>query len=300
MTTRERNLATILLVVLVVLGIGAVANAFFLQPFTSLKGEIEKADQQLAQRETEINAETARMARIEKLNPRLAQWQKLSFPEGDPKPEAFKTHLNKLSREYDRYLDKALADSGFKVRSKRVGPDFDSRTAPMIDKKPIGHILTSHIEGDATLESVARLFEELYRKPLLHQVKTFSIASVKTSPNGLLAVKLTLEAMLVNGAEHISKRNDGIFAKFTNKGKEKEPVVLAREKGRYRDMATRNNIFTPERDLSVEDRLGGGQDNLDRELIYAQLTMIAYRDYYGCWVADIVNRGNKGDTALLI
>jgi len=300
MTTRERNLAMILLVVLVVLGIGIVANATVLQPLTSVNGEIDKADLQLDQRRKEIKAETDRITRIEKLNPRLAQWQKLSLPEGDPRAEAYKAHLGKLSRDYQRYLNKALVESGFTVRSMKVGPDFDSRTAPMVDKKPIGQILTSHIEGEATLESVVKLFEELYRAPVLHQIKTFSIASVKTSTN--LAVKLTLEAILVNGAEHINKRDGDIFAKFTNKGKDKEPVVLAREKGRYRDMATRNNIFTPAR----EEKTQGPDDrdmaaDISSDLVYVHLTMIYWSDFHGgCWVARIDNKGNKGDAALLI
>src|SRR2546423_9625484 len=99
MTTRERNLATILIAVVGVLGVAALANAVFLQPFNNLRGELEKADQQLAQRKAEINAEQNHIAKIEQLNPRLAQWEKLSLPQGDTKPKALKTHLINIRRD---------------------------------------------------------------------------------------------------------------------------------------------------------------------------------------------------------
>src|SRR5262249_8966741 len=296
MTTRERNLATILIAVVGVLGVAALANAVFLQPFNNLRGELEKADQQLDQRKAEIEAEQKRIARIEDLNPRLTQWQKLSLPQGDTNPEAFKAHLIKLRREYQRYLTKVLTESGFKVRSAVVR-DFDARTAPTVDKKAIGYVLPSNIEGDASLESVVKLFEELYRAPMLHQVKTFSISSVRTSKD--LAVKMTLEALLVNGADHISKRNGDIFAKFTNKGKDKEPILLARPKGGYRDITTKN-IFSPPRETEGTPSSDPNAD-LIAEVKYVHVTSIWYSGYYGgCWVARIWNRGNKDDTALLI
>jgi len=128
MTTRERNLATILIAVVGVMGVAALANAVFLQPFNNLRGELEKADQQLAQRDAEIKAEQNHIARIEQLNPRLTQWEKLSLPQGDTRPEAFRAHLIKLRREYNSYLNKVLAESGFKVRSLVVR-EFDARTA---------------------------------------------------------------------------------------------------------------------------------------------------------------------------
>ena len=49
MTTRERNLATILIAVVGVMGVAALANAVFLQPFNNLRGELEKADQSVAE-----------------------------------------------------------------------------------------------------------------------------------------------------------------------------------------------------------------------------------------------------------
>src|SRR5437870_6602032 len=130
MTTRERNLAMILIAVVAVFGAGAVANAVILQPLNSLGDDLEKTEQQKGQAEQDINAEQARIKRIEELNPNLANWQKLSFPEGDPKEAAFQAHLGTVKRLYGDYLNKAVADSGFKMplRSLKVGPEFDSRT----------------------------------------------------------------------------------------------------------------------------------------------------------------------------
>src|SRR5262245_48467717 len=100
MTTRERNLATILLAGGVILAVGVVANALFLQPFSNIRTELDKAEQQRTKLEMDIKGEQNQIARIEQLNPRLAQWQKLSLPEGDHKTEAFKAHLSKLRLQY--------------------------------------------------------------------------------------------------------------------------------------------------------------------------------------------------------
>ncbi|MBI1917877.1 MAG: hypothetical protein HYS12_24545 [Planctomycetes bacterium] len=298
MTTRERNLAMILIAVVAVLVAGAVANAVILQPLNSLGDKIERAEREKYQADSDINAEKARIKRIEELNPNLANWQKLSLPEGDPKAAAFQTHLGRVKRLYGDYLNKAVIDSGFKVRSMKLG-EFDARTAPTTpDKKPIGYVLATHIEGDTSLESVVKLFEELYRAPILHQVKTFSIATTKTSND--LTVKMTLEALLVNGAEHVSKR-DGIFAKFTNKGTDKEPVLLARSTGRYQDITNKNIFFPPRDPVPGADNPGQKEQDLINELKYVHLTMIWRSDYHGgCYVARIHNKGNKDDTALLI
>src|SRR3954470_24792963 len=140
MTTRERNLAMILIAVVAVLVAGAVANSVILQPLNSLGDEIDKAEQQADQARAEIGAEKERIKRIEELNPNLANWQKLSLPEGDPKDAAFQKHLNSVRNLYADYINKAVTDSGFKmpVRTLTVGPDFDSRTPPKTaDKKPM-------------------------------------------------------------------------------------------------------------------------------------------------------------------
>ena len=151
MTTRERNLATILIAVVGVLGVAALANAVFLQPFNNLRSEIEKADQQLEQRRDEIAAEQNRIARIEQLNPRLAQWEKLSLPQGDTKPEAFKAHLIKLRREYQRYLTKVLTDSGFKVNVVLVDGPIPGRVLDVspCGRQPLGSVITLKVVKDA-------------------------------------------------------------------------------------------------------------------------------------------------------
>src|SRR5437763_1639285 len=165
MTTRERKLAMVLIAVVAVLIAGAVANAVILQPLNSLGDDIERANSQAEQARAEIGAEKERIKRIEELNPNLANWQKLSLPEGDPKEAAFQAHLGTVKRLYADYLNKAVADSGIKLplRSFKVGPDWDARTAPKLpDKKPMWYVLPTHLEGDANLESVVKLFEALY------------------------------------------------------------------------------------------------------------------------------------------
>src|SRR5258707_14975494 len=106
MTTRERNLAMILIAVVAVFGAGAVANAVILQPLNSLGDELMVAERQDEQARKEIDAEAKRIKRIEELNPNLANWQKLSLPEGDPKESAFQNHLGRVKNLYGDYLNK--------------------------------------------------------------------------------------------------------------------------------------------------------------------------------------------------
>src|SRR5207237_2474082 len=68
----------------------------------------------------------------------------------------------------------------------------------------------------------------------------------------------------------------------------------------YRDITTKN-IFSPPRQTGPTDQNPDPNADLIAEVKYVLVTSIWYSDYYGgCWVACIHNRGNKGDTALLI
>ncbi len=286
MTTRERKLAIVLAAVVAVVGVLFLANMLFLQPRRNLTAQLNEKDRQISQRLADIKAERDRVKKIEELSPRLAKWEKISLPEGDPRPEAFKSHLGVLRVEYLRYLNKVLADSGFKARSVKPG-DFDSRSTPSFARgKPVYTVLPITIEGESDLLSIVRVFEALYKAPLLHQVKHFSVATQRTSQ--ALAVKMTVEVLLVHGAEGIARR-DGIFPKFTKTGKDHPPVVLAADRN-YRDIA-RKNMFVPY-DARPEGTDSG--ENPNSVLVYVRLTMITRSPYYGCWVARMHNLGNKG------
>src|SRR5436190_2034513 len=99
MTSRERTLLAVVLTLLAGFGITVLAGNFFSRLGT-LKDEVIDRDTQLAQRGAEIKREKDYLAKVESLSPRLGKWEKFSLPEGDPKPEAFETHLSLLSLQY--------------------------------------------------------------------------------------------------------------------------------------------------------------------------------------------------------
>lgn len=327
MTSRERTLLAAVLGLLAVLGTGLLANSVFFQPLGELKQQVSAEEVQVNKLQGEIKLEKDYVARIEKLSPRLAQWKKLSLPEGDPKPEAFKNHLNTLVIQYQQYLNHLLTQSKVQ-RLQRSPGTFEARNNPNFDertKKPIYRALTFSIQGETDLAGVVKLFEELSRTPLLQQVKSFSIASQRTSRN--LTLKMTVEVLLVAGAQPIKKRiaenaaneakngrrrqtpqqeEENTFAKykdiiptFSGKGKDKPPVVLAPKARNYMDIVTRS-IFTPQKGSGDS---GGSElaPEPAKDVLYGvRLTMISSSNYYGCLVARMHNLGNKDDSALLI
>lgn len=320
MTSRERTLLTVVLSLLAVLFVGFVANSTIIQPLSGLNHQITNEEAEHSRLEGEIRSQQNYMRRVAKLSPRLAQWRKMSLPEGDRKAEAFKTHLSNLSVKYRQYLGRLLREREFQNQSVSPGV-FDERNAPKFDersKKPIYSSLSFSLQGETSLNNVARLFEDLARTPLLHQVKSFSIANQRTSRN--LAVKMTVEVLLVTGAQKIDARikenqaNKGkgpsfpaawqplaadILPTFSGKGKDVLPKVLADPYRRnYLDIAGKN-IFTPARGGPGIGATETPVEPLPDVLFAVRLTLIADSDYYGCRVARMHNIGNKDDSALL-
>jgi len=326
MTSRERTLLTVVLSLLAGVGTIVLASSLFFQPLGEVKQQLAAEQAQIDQRLGEIRREQAYVARIKKLSPRLAQWKKLSLPGGDAsKPEAFKNHLNTLKIKYQQYLNHLLTQSKFQRPAVTPG-SFDARNTPRFDdrsKKPIYHTLSFSLQGEADLAGVVKLFEELARTPLLQQVKSFSIARQGTSRN--LAVKMTVEVLLVADAQSIKKRMEenkvnetkngrprqtaqeadayakykDILPTFSGKGTDKPPVVLAPKTRNYLDIVTRS-IFTPQQGSGSTGGPDGPPEDRDVVLPFVRLTMISYSDYYGCWVARMHNLGNKNDSALLL
>jgi hypothetical protein len=339
MTSRERTLLAVVLGLLAVLGVGVLANSTIIQPLSNLNQQINVEETKQNGLQRDIKAEQDYVKRVQQLSPRLAQWKKLSLPEGDRKPEAFKTHLSNLSVKYQQKLSRLLSDRKFQNQTVSPGvfapgPRFDERT-----KKPIYSSLPITLKGETDLANIVQLFVDLSKMPLLQQVKSFSITSQRTSRN--LAVQMTVEVLLVTDADTIDKRKeqndknsgkapappaaraqgnrppaaqargkaprqdasakyDNILPTFSGKGKDKPPVVLA-PPPHNRNYAdiAKKNIFTPLRSTSP----GSGPDDVEPPSVvlpYVKLTHIAKSDYYGCLIARMHNMGNKDDNALLI
>lgn len=344
MTTRERNLATI--VVAGLLGIGGVllAKSIILDPMRDLDDQQTTLDRQIARRGREIADEQNYVSAVERLSPRLAQWRKLSLPvkhkdadapKGPPNPEREaeenRQHLSRVRDEYQRILKGLLASARFKERLFKP-IDLESRTTAAANSraKPVYQVFSYTVEGEADLLGLVDFFEGLYKTHLLHQIKQFSITSMRTS--NALDVKMTIEALMVNGAETITERNepskkpkddkkdprkDGkkekddkedkdrkkILPTFDPEKNEKPPVVLATNKRNYRNIALKNP-FVPaaEPTAKIDPPPTDGVINpaLSQALPAIELNFIGYSDYYGGWITIIRNQRIPGDSPILI
>jgi len=301
MTSRERNLATILLVILLLGGALLLAKLVYFDPAKDLGQQLTGLEAQINTKENDLRTEGDYISRIKELSPRLGRWEKLSLPQGDNSLTPSDNHLAQVGEKYQKVLEQLFKDAKFVEPYREFkAHKVDTRTAPQLARdKPLYHVFTYTFEGEASLRGIVAFLEGLYRKPLLHQIKKFSIANPRTSDN--LELKMTIEVLMVNhkNTETMAKR-DGILPKFDEK--QTAPAILATIKRNYQDIATKNP-FTPERDRMVlrpgEDDPPEGTSFTGEQpedvFPFVRLTMIEYSLYYGAWVAHIYNPGNKND-----
>src|SRR5438105_12454833 len=115
MTERERSLVKVLLGILLLGAVVPLVNGVFLGPMRTADRQVADKETAGQARETEIRAERDYIAKIQELSPRLGEWKKLSLPEGDPSPEAFKNHLAQVQFQYQKQLEDLLTRARFKV-----------------------------------------------------------------------------------------------------------------------------------------------------------------------------------------
>ena len=100
MTARERVLATGVLGVVILLGGGMLFHLFVYTPMTELRARVKTARDNLESKEEELKKEQRDKARILKLDPRLAEWKRISLPAA---PKRTKEDLKKgLSPEENK------------------------------------------------------------------------------------------------------------------------------------------------------------------------------------------------------
>jgi hypothetical protein len=334
MTSRERNLAAFLLVLLILGGVALTGKLLFFDPYFNLRKQTTDKDRQIDQLQRDLGKEHDYVAEITRLSPRLAQWKKMSLPavkeepkkkddprqadrkklgEAAPSAEAARSHLDQVRVEYQQFLQKLLDGAkfhltDFKPPDPRAASASGSGNAAGARKPPF-QVLAYKVEGECNLQGIVKFFEELYRTPLLHQVKEFSITQQRSAadPNNLL-VKMTVEVLLVEEAERLhatvtrdDKKVDvrpNIFPEFDSKPPD---VLPSGKKKRDYQLITTRNPFVPVREKVVTERpVAETKENPDQVLPAVRLTMISYSDYYGAWVAQVQNQGNKKENTALL
>jgi hypothetical protein len=315
MTTRERNLATILLALLIVGGGFLLAKAVFLDPRSELSSQLDKKKEQVRARETELVKEQKYVKEITRLSPRLGEWKKLSLPDGGGNTaEAAQSHLSRMKLEYQQLLSRLLADAQFTnldmVPPAETRPTSNAAVRGNAQKKPAFEALSYKIKGECKVQGLARFFEDLYRTPLLHQIRTFKVTPLTTSGNSMLLTEMTVEVLLVDGAEKLhttvtkgDKVEDirpGILPRFDDKHKAPDVLAFKPTRDYQKDLAVKNPFFPPPA-APVAEKPKPTHEDPKEVLPLVRLTMISYMEYYGTWVARVQNPGaQKGFTALLV
>ncbi len=202
MTRRERSLAVGIVAAAAVGGIAFLFYNAFWVPLQDLDASIVSLKQ-------DVDGKEERVRKIEAAKGKLERWRQLSLP----------SQLDFSRREYEIYLSELVHDSGFgsPVSVLPKAPEKSSQVIP--GKGPIYMRLPFTVQGRASLASLVDMLERFYRTPLLHQVKRISVTRPSTmgtqTPSSELDVHLTVEALIVAGAENRTELLPGVSRRLT-------------------------------------------------------------------------------------
>ena len=202
MTQRERVLAIIVLVLLVV-GVGAVGGYMFI--LSPLQDKEQAADKL----QNEVDDLEMKALSMKKAAPKVAAVKRASLPP-DPSDSKDPNRIPSFTfarAEYKRIIERLLLNAG--ITDGKPGLDKVSIMRPPITpemsaKKPAYYTLTFQIEiNKANLWQVVDFLYGYYQLDLLHQITDISITrenKVNESRGGL-KVSITSEAIALEGVE---------------------------------------------------------------------------------------------------
>jgi hypothetical protein len=269
MTARERVLATGVLGVVVLMGGGMLFHLFLYTPLSELQNRVATARADYETKQADLDKEKADKERILKLNPRLAEWKRISLPaarkrtpeelrKGVTLEESKKRHINKVQSDYDEYLSGLLRRSGFNAATINITPRVVENRTPgqnrAAARDPLFTRLAFTVQGRARLEAVEKALEELYKTNLLHEVRNLSVQN-RPGPVGTLArgrpgeldVNMTVEVLMASGAE---------TREALTPGTDVPARALAEPARTYADLAAKNIFLgTAAQTRLTEDRI---------------------------------------------
>jgi hypothetical protein len=172
---REKILLVVLLSAVAILFVLPQAEALLLSPFQTKQAELSDLQEKVGRKEDE---ETA----VFKARGQLQRWQSESLP---PDP-----------LDAQRVYQQWLVDLARLAGMQNIVPSLGSRTAGSRTFTSISVTL----EGEATIEQLAKFLFHFERTRLLHRLTRFDVKSPETEGNPLLEVLLTSEAIALNEA----------------------------------------------------------------------------------------------------
>jgi hypothetical protein len=187
MTTRERNLAVVLVTVLGVFGLGFVAYQFVLSPWLDKGRQIQNRKNEIAQLETDILT-----IQVEKKKFEAARQQSLPADVGVARAE------------YGNLLEKLCRRADLTNQLKIIQADPDNKSVPMLaPKKPAYTRLTYELTAKGELYHLVDFMHLFYRLPLLHTIKKMNIqrpSEARARDRRELDISLTIEALVLDAA----------------------------------------------------------------------------------------------------
>jgi hypothetical protein len=289
MNPRERILALTVVTVAILVGGGVLFKFLFLDSLTALKVQTDDAEQDLGKKQAELAKESQDRQKILDGDPRLEQWKSLSLPEdesqeqelnnGRPLDEVRKRHEENIGEQYERRLRNLLTRSGFAPSTIKItSAPADRKGGGILSGKTSAYTkLQFTVKGQAGLDGVVRMMQGFYRTPLLHEVRSLTLAKTPSS-KGDLDVTMTVEAILVTGAE----KRDALLPDSTVA----PPHVLADPSRSYTDMLAKN-IFTG---VATVGRL-----TEERSQVLGVVKLTAVWNDGGHWEATYYDQGKGGD-----
>jgi len=310
MTQREKTLATGLLGLLgLVVSIGLLWFFAWL-PFTEASERVESAQALLDEKESELTRENQSIKAIEKIDPRLEVWSDLSLPPPPkPKPgqkmteDASKGHITLLQVDYEKFLDEMLRNHRFDQISVQVGQVEKQQVAK--GKQPLYERIAFRLSGRGELSSVMGFMEEFHKAPLLHQIRNATIEQAGAKGGGGsiregdLDMKLTVEALLVNGAKERP-------ALVPEKEKFASLRVMADPPRNYYLMTAKNVFYgvkpppppPPEEKNKdrpkVDTKPTRPKEKLEDVARFVKLTMLCYDPARNRWEASVYDQARGG------
>ncbi len=166
---------------------------FFVSPWLEYDARISDLNEKIFQVQRDITKKIKEKNELEK-------FRLISLP----------TNIYVARREYERFLNDLLTESGFHVdylHGSDVQVQNRSQAARPGAKKetPVYQPVLFEVRGLASVKDLAVLLDRFHRTPLLHKIKTMSLesadAKAKSARPDVLQVSLAVEALIVKGAD---------------------------------------------------------------------------------------------------
>jgi hypothetical protein len=208
MNLRERILAMAVLSVVILVGVFFLLRQFVLAGLDERDNNIAALKMAIGNKQRDLATKQNWIQQKLKEKPRLASWRQLSLPvNAELSKRDHQKYLSELMRRYENHLSEMMDESGFTPGARITArvTDTKGKAAPAGKAPPYTPVTVIIEDAHADLAGLVKMLERFYRTSLLHQIKNISIQRPLTArpqqKPGELDIKLTVEALIVTGAE---------------------------------------------------------------------------------------------------